>query len=369
MQSQQQFFDPRQQNDDPREQQSALYKARSIQEASINEEPTIQEEPMVYRGEAYEQGEKLRPTPAQTRGPGRLTALFIALGLILALGAGALFATGRISASRSALASHLYSLSGHSKLVVHNGSGQVHVHKGSANQIEIKTTSFSYGITLGSNQAQPTYTQDGNTVTIDGSQGNPNVVGTSGYDLDITVPEDVDLDIQNNSGDIDVGEELTGSASLKTGSGDIKANGINGDVKIETGSGDIKANNLSDKVEIKSGSGEIKLNNVSGKLDLQTGSGDINVDGVTLKGDGSIKAGSGDIDLENVTLNADANYQLHSGSGSVTVKLPEDGAFTLNLKSGSGDINNDFDGTSIGTNPKARLDIDTGSGDIDVKKR
>lgn len=134
-------------------------------------------------------------------------------------------------------------------------------------------------------------------------------------DLDIEVPDNVELDIEDGSGDA-VLRDL-GKVVMEDGSGDLKATKLaglrlvdgSGDIDIadcgelvvEDGSGDLVARRISANVLIEEdGSGDIDLQDVAGWVRVRDdGSGSIYVAGV--KGDLTVDSdGSGSIDHKNV---------------------------------------------------------------------
>jgi hypothetical protein len=135
-------------------------------------------------------------------------------------------------------------------------------------------------------------------------------------DLDVRVPRQLALDIDDGSGDIDIRDcdgnlkledgsgdmHLTnskGQVEINDGSGDMILAKISGMLQIEDGSGDIELNDAGSDVAIDDGSGEIRLNRILGSVTVDDGSGDIVIDGVEK--DVTIEeAGSGEVEIRNV---------------------------------------------------------------------
>lgn len=134
-------------------------------------------------------------------------------------------------------------------------------------------------------------------------------------DLDIEVPDNVELDIKDGSGDTVL--RNLGKVAMDDGSGDLKVQKVaamrlidgsgdvdiadSGDLVIEDGSGDLAVRRVSANVLIEEdGSGDIHLQEVKGWVRVRDdGSGSIYV--ADVSGDFTVDHdGSGDIDHQNV---------------------------------------------------------------------
>lgn len=173
-------------------------------------------------------------------------------------------------------------------------------------------------------------------------------------------------------GSIDVEVALaTGSAlDVRTGSGDITADGIVGDVRAVTGSGDITIQELASG-DLKSGSGDLTTRTVRARLNAKTGSGDVVLD--TAHGWVDLISGSGDV----VVRRAEARVKAKTGSGDIAIAASVD---DLDLLTGTGDV--DLGGVHGGevraktgtgdvqigvvTGVAAFLDLNTVTGDVDI---
>lgn len=133
--------------------------------------------------------------------------------------------------------------------------------------------------------------------------------GNSRFDVTITVPDSVLVEIEDGSGSVDV-RDVAG-LQIDDGSGDVDVSNVSGDVVvIEDGSGDLGLRNISGAVNVeRDGSGEITISDVGGDVRIaEDGSGSIHVTDVA--GDFEVRQdGSGGID--------------HSGIVG-TVDIPED---------------------------------------------
>ncbi len=185
--------------------------------------------------------------------------------------------------------------------------------------------------------------------------------------------------------DFDIAIPAQMALKLKSGSGDLSVNGVEGDIEFDLGSGDIELVSTSDNVNGNTGSGQVKLSGQIGNSKVKTGSGDIEISG--LENNANLRTGSGDIDLkfnkapetgmidvktgsgdidmifaQKPTL---ANIDIMTGSGDAKIVLPEGTKLFTNYKSGSGKLYNEF-----GEDPQAqvKLSMKAGSGDLKIKK-
>lgn len=248
------------------------------------------------------------------------------------------------------------SVSGHVELTVNTGSGNIHVTRGSGNQIHIygKIHSNNWG---GDNAdrvreiaANPPIEQAGNIVRIGNHHESWHNIS---IDYEIQAPADAFLDAGSGSGNVTV-EGVGDNAKLSTGSGNIHATGLHGSFSANTGSGDIYAEQTGEgDVKAETGSGNIDLHDIHGGLRVHTGSGDIKFHGVPSM-----------------------ESKLGTGSGNVEL-WPGDAAFTLDASTGSGEVHSDAEmvvqgtfnrhhitGKVHGGGPTVR--IETGSGDIRI---
>lgn len=95
-------------------------------------------------------------------------------------------------------------------------------------------------------------------------------------DLEVQVPEDVMIRIDDGSGSIDV-RSMSADVAIDDGSGSIDVNRA-GSVSIDDGSGSILVSDANGDVNINDGSGSITVRNVQGSVRIDDGSGGIDVD-------------------------------------------------------------------------------------------
>lgn len=246
------------------------------------------------------------------------------------------------------------SVNGRVELSVSTGSGNIHLTRGSGNQVRIHgVVKSNWG---GSDEkvreiaANPPIEQTGNIVRIGGRHENLHNISIN---YEIEAPENSFLEASSGSGNV-TDDGIGENAKLSTGSGNIHATGLHGGFSVGTGSGDIYAEQTGDgDVKAQTGSGNVELKNLHGGLRGGTGSGDIKVSG-TPASPWHLETGSGNVEFwaGNAALTLDAS----TGSGSVHTDREM-------LTQGSSDRHH-VTGKINGGGPTVR--IETGSGDIRI---
>jgi DUF4097 and DUF4098 domain-containing protein YvlB len=135
---------------------------------------------------------------------------------------------------------------------------------------------------------------------------------------------------------------------VRTKSADLEARGAYGAVDIKTASGDMTIETSRD-VNVKSASGDVHLDAVEGKLDVKTVSGDVHVDSVS--GNASFQVVSGDVYV------GDAGGSISSNSVSGDQRYEAVVAGRLELRAVSGDV-----GVGIRRGSRVFIDANTVSG-------
>ena len=249
---------------------------------------------------------------------------------------------------------------------VNTGSGNIHLHPGSDNQVHIVAhiKSGNGGWFSGSasdvesrvNQiaANPPIQQSGNDITI-GQRHQDDLYRNISIDFDITLPRASAITAGSGSGDLQI-EDVGASLKASTGSGSITAHNIHGTANLDTGSGDIRLDEAATAdVRAQTGSGNVHLTGVLGGLRAGTGSGDIEIAG-----------------------NPSSDWKLETGSGNIRMDLGHSAHFNLDATTGSGTVHTEQPLTLQGTLDKHHirgtvngggptLRAGTGSGDIAIR--
>jgi hypothetical protein len=232
--------------------------------------------------------------------------------------------------------------------------------------------------------------QRGKRISITGKGG-----GLDAYaDLRVTVPPgkrvaiylavgkvsvtNVDGDLWVNASAAPVTTSGTrGELNVDVGSGAVQVTEARGELSVDTGSGMVAVSGVrGEKVSIDTGSGDVTASDVrSNELSIETGSGDIEVTGLVAP-QVSLETGSGSVaaDVQGEVW----NVNVQTGSGDVTLKLPQNLGAEVDIETSSGDIETDF---SVSVTRHARdhltgrigdgrgkIAIETGSGGIKLFK-
>ena len=135
---------------------------------------------------------------------------------------------------------------------------------------------------------------------------------SAGLDLVIQVPQGINADISDGSGDTKIYN--VGALEASDGSGDFSVDGAAGSVRIKDGSGNLTIENVGGDVNVADGSGDINVRNVSGSFIVESdGSGGIFA--TDVKGSVVVENdGSGEIEVHKVGK----DFRVESkGSGSI----------------------------------------------------
>ena len=239
-------------------------------------------------------------------------------------------------------------------LYVSNNSGRIHIYPGAGNQIHITAhvhASFNSGGDIETRirriAANPPIRQSGNAIHI-GDAPDRTLYNDITIDYDISAPAAVALNLRTGSGDIEV-DNLGRFLKADSGSGSVRAHGLNGTADLTSGSGDIELQQHAQaEVRAVTGSGSIRIQGLDGALQARTGSGDIEASGQII-GQSRLETGSGSIRLH---LGSSAHINLDASTGSGSIRFPgfsgsdethvsqpiNGGGPSVNVQTGSGDI-------------------------------
>ncbi|WP_260704865.1 DUF4097 family beta strand repeat-containing protein [Edaphobacter flagellatus] len=254
------------------------------------------------------------------------------------------------------------SVSGSPNVSVATGSGYIRLKPGSDNQVHVVGhVHANHGWMNGDADSRvqqivnnPPITQNGNDVII-GKTHDDDLFRNISIDYDVTLPRASNINAATGSGDMTI-DNVGATLKAQSGSGSVRATGIQGQATLGTGSGDVELHEAGPgDVRAETGSGSVRLHGVNGALKASTGSGDIQVEGNPAT-DWKLSTGSGSIRMD---LGGSAKFNLvaDTGSGSVNVAQPISMQGTLNRHHISGTVN--------GGGPTIRAN--TGSGDISIR--
>ncbi len=175
-------------------------------------------------------------------------------------------------------------------------------------------------------------------------------------DVTLAVPRDasVALTVKTGQGDV-YAEGVSGIQTILTGKGDVHAAGGNSSLTVKTGKGDIFLREWRGDVQLTTGKGDASVSDLAGGLQMTTGAGDTKVVRWQANGSGAhqIKTGSGDIAVSQVQA---GSLTLSTGRGDCT--LQQATVRALNAKTGLGSVT--LTGDPAGGNWEGR----SGKGDL-----
>jgi DUF4097 and DUF4098 domain-containing protein YvlB len=220
--------------------------------------------------------------------------------------------------------SKTYQVNGRAELHVMTGDGDVVVTGADQQRVDARVTTTGWKI--GPNDVQIIESQSGNSVSIEVKvpHWGFSMFGGNHKSLrvEVSVPRELDLDV-------------------RTSDGNVTAQGVSGKIQFDTGDGNVTAGNIKGDIRIHTGDGHIEGHNFDGSLDANTGDGNLRIDGrfdaLALKtGDGNIEAQAGS------GSKVASGWNLHSGDGHITLRVPGDLNATLDAHTGDGSITLDI---------------------------
>jgi hypothetical protein len=221
----------------------------------------------------------------------RLRGLWIFLGIILLLvlliGGGAIFNQAYKKSQALAEQSLRLAGTGAPTIVINDAAGSVKVHKGSGNEIVLDATAHgSLFSSLSGDQAKMTRNADG-TITI-----SVIVVNQDSVDLDITLPQNSNIQANINTGRLDI-------------------------------------------------------DGVSGLMNLKMDTGDLNYENGTLANGSTFHDNTGTITFKG-NVAAQGSYDFQDNTGAINLSLPSNASFTLDASTNIGNVRNQFGADTVG---------------------
>ncbi|HWM74569.1 MAG TPA: DUF4097 family beta strand repeat-containing protein [Nocardioides sp.] len=228
-------------------------------------------------------------------------------------------------------------------LYVENGSGSVTITADDTTETTVEVT--------GKHADEAIVTQNGKQISVIAPKMRSGFLGgDTKLDMAITVPTDSTLAVKTGSADVSASGSYRGG-QVKSGSGQVTIEILDGPAVLETGSGDIRVDTADQELRVKSGSGDVRVQYAGGEIAVSTGSGDVEIG--TSNAPAVVKTGSGDLNLgesrDDVTMS--------TGSGDLVIRTAHRGQLTA--KGASGDVQ-----IGIPAGVPVWTDLTTVSGDI-----
>ena len=157
------------------------------------------------------------------------------------------------------------------------------------------------------------------------------------------------------------------SVTVRTASGDIQVNAVQGNVFIQSASGDVQLREIEGSVLVKGASSDVTVARLRGRLGLRTISGDLEVRETELAAL-SVGTVSGDLTL-NAVLYPGADYEFQSVSGDLDLRLPADTQAQVEFETISGDFECGLPHQSTRQSRRHRQVAINGGGDLRLRIR
>ncbi len=135
-------------------------------------------------------------------------------------------------------------------------------------------------------------------------------------------------------------------------------------LNIKTGAGSVEAGAFTAGAEVVSGAGGVKFAGLAGALDLTSGAGRIS--GEIYSEAFQCKSGAGTVDLAWTRAPKAGSASIKSGAGTIKLAFPADSKLKISHSSGAGSFNSELASDSAAA---FKLDVKTGAGSVDIKKR
>ena len=217
------------------------------------------------------------------------------------------------------------------------------------------------------------FNERGSNITIRGEYDKPrgriNWRKSLKVHYEITVPENINIDIKTAGGSIHA-EDIDGDARLKTSGGSLQLRNVDGDLYARTSGGSIQGKNLGGVADLHTSGGSINIDGAGGSLTAKTSGGsisisdvdgtvDANTSGGTIRlreiaGAVNAKTSGGSIEAE-ILGQPDDDMRLQTSGGSVTVHLDEDIQADIDAQASGGSVSTDFAVTVRGTVKRSKL--------------
>ena len=212
---------------------------------------------------------------------------------------------------------HQYSVKAKPQVHVKTDDGAVRIETGAAGTVDARVETEGWRIAPGEVTVTESQTGDRVDIEVKTPKGHFSM-GHRSVEVLVRVPKESDLDVGTGDGSIKA-QPVSGRLNLSTGDGSITADGLQGELRLHTGDGSIRATGLAGRLDADTGDGSMTVGGRFDVLELKTGDGSI---------DATAEAGS----------KVESPWSLHSGDGSVTLRVPDGLGAELDAQTGDGSI-------------------------------
>jgi DUF4097 and DUF4098 domain-containing protein YvlB len=173
-----------------------------------------------------------------------------------------------------------------------------------------------------------------------------------------------DVNLKTGSGTVRL-ETVDGEGVVKTGSGDVAVQAVTGELSATTGSGTVELGELGGRAEVTSGSGDVRVRSAAGELAVKTGSGDLEI--LDVGGDTALRTGSGTVVVGRVRR---GQLVAKTGSGDIRVGVPAGVPVWTDITTGTGKVRSDLHGVGEPAEGQefVKLLARTGSGSVHLEQ-
>lgn len=160
------------------------------------------------------------------------------------------------------------------------------------------------------------------------------------FRVEVTVPQDCDLDLLSGDGSIEV-EPGAGKLEAHTGDGHITATGFRGTAELSTRDGGISVGEFDGSLSASTGDGSMQVSGRFDRLALRSGDGGVRatvLKGSKLERPWNLTSGDGSLTLH-IPRDLQARLDAYTNDGSIHVDLPVDVSGGLSRRSLRGELN------------------------------
>jgi len=232
-----------------------------------------------------------------------------------------------------------FKVSGTPHLKVETGDANVHISASDSESATIEARITTHNWKIGPDGIQIIDRQNGDEVQLEvrfPRRWARFDVGNRRVDVELRVPRRANLNIKTGDGNIDL-TGVTGDVNLQSGDGHLTVSEVEGSLHANTGDGPVKLDGCKGNVTLHTGDGRIEVAAFEGELRAQTGDGRVKVSGRfdvldVQTGDGGVEATA----LHGSRMTD--NWNLRTGDGGLTMRVPADLAANIDLHTGDGHL-------------------------------
>jgi hypothetical protein len=209
----------------------------------------------------------------------------------------------------------------------------VRVHRGPDGRVStrVEYELRSRGMVFGVSTPTVVFERSGNTIRIQARDPHGRgVVGVMDerYTVDVTVPREVELELQSTDGALDC-DSLRGRFQFETTDGAVRAHGLVGDVMVVTQDGRVILDELDGTLRVRTGDGRLTTAGRFDAVDVRSSDGRLDVQarkGSKLRVPWSLESRDGAVSLRiPIDLSALLDARTRDGALRVNLPIPVDG--------------------------------------------